>query len=84
MTPQDKAVSLVEAYQGLKSTELVAKLGEAGFHDVSWPEVFEALVKKGRLTEVEYTLPAMPYRVKSFYMPGGTNVSTRKANLNPL
>lgn len=68
----------VAELQGCKSLELIAKLG------MNHPDIFNSayeiddliceLVKEKKLYEVEYILPNMKYRVKSFLLPGGTEL----------
>jgi hypothetical protein len=41
------------------------------------PSICEELVEEGRLVEVEYVLPEMDWRIKSFYLPAGTVVRVR-------
>ena len=40
-------------------------------------DIMEELVKEGRVVEIEYSIPSMSYRVKSFYLPGGSVVGVR-------
>jgi hypothetical protein len=41
----------------------------------SLPEMVEELIEEGRLVEVEYTLPQLSFRLKSFLLPPGTQVT---------
>lgn len=68
----------VAELQGCKATTLIAKLGK------EHPELFtsgldiiaivEELAKKHRLREVEYILPGLSYKVKSFFLPAETEI----------
>lgn len=63
----------VIAVQGIKATELCAReeiVRATGDFDV--PSLLDELVKEGRLVEVEYVLPQMEWRAKSFYLPAGS------------
>jgi len=72
--------ALVEQAQGCKALELIAKLGSEQVWVIeevnSWTaiELIEELVEEGELIEIEYTLPNMSYRVKSFLLPKGTEI----------
>lgn len=59
--------------QGCKATDLAASRNLVGY-DVNWPRIIEEAVRRGRLIEVEYVLPTMDYRAKSFLLPAGTRV----------
>jgi len=64
--------------QGVKAVtlasdeEVLKLLGNESFHDV-----MEELISENRVVEIEYTVPSMPYRLKSFYLPGGSVVVVR-------
>ncbi len=83
LTPEALAgllVGLVEGTTGIKGVDLVAALAvrcvDEGFA-IPTEEVGDALarlVADGRLVEVEYAVPEMPKRAKSFYLPAGTRV----------
>ncbi len=75
---KDRIVKLVEDCQGLKATELPAKfdLEMLGTLEVvDFPTVLAELLHERRIVEIEYTLPNMNYRVKSFILPAGTDVN---------
>lgn len=40
-----------------------------------WMGIIEELIKEGEIVEIEYNLPNMEYRTKSFYLPKGTTVN---------
>lgn len=67
--------TMVEESQGCKATELVCRIAE--LHDeelMSFDITFliQELVDAKELVEVEYTLPNVSYRLKSFLLPKGT------------
>jgi len=60
-------LNLVISKQGCKATELAVEIaGKADF------ELISKLVIERRLVEIEYILPYMPYRIKSFLLPKNT------------
>ena len=76
----DEAVELVvkcvEDRQGVKATELVADkfLFPIIKSDLNLVYVIAEAISRGEILEVEYTLPTMDYRIKSFLLPKGTRV----------
>lgn len=68
----EKILERVEALQGVKAVALVSEPEMAVIDDL--PQKLEDLVKDGQLVEVEYVLPNMSWRAKSFYLPAGTKV----------
>jgi hypothetical protein len=67
----DKIISL----QGCKATQLAADeevVTKLSMNDIDVPDLLDELVKEGRIIEIEYVLPEMTWRVKSFYLPPGT------------
>ena len=64
---------------GKKGIDLFAELASLGYtdHDLIHLTI-EDMIWSGRIIEVEYELPTMEYRVKSFYLPGKTNIKIRK------
>lgn len=83
MTPKELLVYLVKEHNGLKGTQLGAEFAQAVHRDkmAEVPEGFDIaqaldeLAKTGDLVELEYVVPGMEYRVKSFYMPKGTMIT---------
>ena len=71
-------VEMVEEEQGVKATELIPQIAIKHpelivvLNDL--PETLEQLVHEGELVEVEYVLPLMSYKTKSWYLPKGTQV----------
>lgn len=63
--------------QGCKATELAKAVSKQLAGNLTENEITEELnklVAAHELIEIEYTLPEMPYRLKSFYLPIGTIV----------
>jgi hypothetical protein len=88
-----QAISLVRDHQGMKATDLAAELVRwwVGRVDTSRLELLTAeklvrrltfLVENHALIEVEYILPNMNYRAKSFYLPAETEVQILKGQPN--
>jgi hypothetical protein len=80
---QAKVIELVE--NGIKGTELVTRLTtelfrrefKGKFEPSNILQLIEDMVKEGRIREIEYVLPSLDYRVKSFYLPANTEVTIR-------
>jgi len=69
-----RIIDLVRFHEGIKAVDLTVKLATE-FLDVNSVEILEAimaLVIRGDIIELQYTLPHMQYRVKSIYFPKGT------------
>ena len=68
-------VEEVENRQGCKATELAYALAERlpNCQDIS--SLISACVLKGLVDELEYVLPNMTYRIKSWILPAGTIVN---------
>jgi len=77
---KDLIIQVVIDKQGAKATVLAAEeqLLNLG-HD--FPDLVEELVEEKRLVEVEYILPDMNYRCKSFLLPKGTRVRVKNGEL---
>lgn len=75
-------IRTVEARQGMKGVELAVELAGEFFNSQMTNDaildVIEELVLDGSILEIEYALPSMPYRVKSFYLPKGTDISINR------
>ena len=82
-------IETVMNMQGGKVTEVIVNLPERCFRS---PDVddniaedivqtIDSLVRRGHLVEIEYVLPSMDYRIKSFLLPADTNVTLRGVSL---
>ncbi len=79
----DFITTTVTEMQGIKATEMamiaaefLLKEGEPlSFND--YLTCIENLILKKRILEIEYTLPNIDYRAKSFYLPAGSSISIR-------
>lgn len=68
-------IQMVEDHQGMKSVDLVVNMiNHFPNSRIKFNEWIPELIEKGELVEVEYILPSMDYRVKSFLLPKGTKV----------
>lgn len=72
-------VAEVTNKQGCKGTELATALALRCPEEDFPGEIIDDLVKQKRLIEVEYCLPSINYRLKSFYLPAGTQVVLKGA-----
>lgn len=59
--------------QGMKATQIATEFA-VELQDFNVPELLDQMVKEGKIIEIEYTLPEMTWRCKSFYLPGGADV----------
>ena len=82
MTPKEVLVAIVNSHQGIKGTSLgvefvlaTHKEGTEIPDDFDVVQVLEELVTAGELVEIEYAVPEMEYRVKSFYLPKGSLIT---------
>lgn len=66
----------IEANAGIKSVDLVIKIMEninpSEFLYTEYTNAVMQLLLSGEITELEYTLPHMEWRIKSMYFPKGT------------
>lgn len=67
-------VDTVTSTQGCKATELAAKK-DIALNCEDLPELIAELIQEDQLVEVEYVLPNLNYRVKSFLLPAHTKVT---------
>lgn len=71
-------VGKITSLQGIKATQLaVEEEITLGLSEFNVPALLEELVAEKRLIEIEYTLPDMDWRLKSFYLPVGSKVSVK-------
>lgn len=71
---------IVDEYQGIKATELAVRIFEQGldlskYDSSKMLDVLNELIEAGELVEINYILPTMTYRTKSFLLPKGTTAS---------
>lgn len=71
---KDRLVEEIVSAQGIKGPHLAAAEDILSMEDFDFPQVLDELVAEGRVVEVEYVLPTMSYRAKSFFLPAGTKV----------
>jgi hypothetical protein len=85
---KQKLCQIVEEKQGLKATELafefVRRIHAEGCISNNVLQLIEELVKEGRLVEIEYVLSTLKYRIKSFILPGDTEVQSISAGTDSL
>lgn len=72
-----KIAERVFELQGCKAVELCA-MEELVASNSDLPAILEEMVSEGKLVEVEYLLPNMNYRIKSFLLPAGTVLNNVK------
>ena len=77
-------IEIVNNHNGMKATELaveiIEKLAKEGnIPSFDFVDVLENIVNKGLLVEVEYTIPSMDWRIKSFLLPAGSSVQVNNA-----
>ena len=74
---KNRIVEIVTEKQGCKATELCA-IKELIFKDCKpIPELIDELIEEERIFEIEYVLPAMNYRIKSFLLPAETQIKMK-------
>jgi hypothetical protein len=77
-TMRKAIIEIVNEKQGIKATELIPEIAmrhpELLVALTELPEVLEQLVHEAEIVEVEYVLPLLSYKSKSWYLPKGTQV----------
>jgi len=78
---KQKIVDIITEVQGCKATELstnlsIDVLNALEVHDL--PTILAELLHERRLVEVEYVLPQLSFRAKSFLLPAGVEVKINK------
>ena len=72
---KERLVEKIVGLQGIKATALVSIPEIAvDLQEFDIPDLLDELVGEGKILEIEYNLPEMPERIKSFYLPAGTKV----------
>lgn len=73
------AIILQGVSNGVKATELAAQVASHTLIDTDqYMLLVQKLIDDGEIVEVEYVLPEMAYRAKSFYLPKGAKVLVPK------
>jgi len=83
MTTQEAILQVINSHNGIKGTELVMKVLELVHCELylkkeNYNEILDKLVESGEITEIEYSVPSMNYRIKSFYLPKNAQISISK------
>ena len=75
---------VIGSVQGCKATELPVLLREflndpqcSQIYQFEIPDLIQEMVQEGMLVEVEYILPNMNYRIKSFLLPANTEIKRK-------
>ncbi|MCK9458262.1 MAG: hypothetical protein M0R80_01250 [Proteobacteria bacterium] len=72
---------IVADIQGCKATELPVHIAnhvnptvrqQVFDNNFDFPDLLQEMIAEGKLVEVEYVLPNMTYKCKSFLLPAGT------------
>ncbi len=80
---EDLIVDAVSSSQGLKAVELPGIIYDRLYRDNNTisdedfdiPLIINRMVIEKKIVEVQYVLPTMQYRMKSFLLPAGTAVN---------
>lgn len=79
---REAILKIINSGQGIKGVDLVLKvlteLFPSEFKSGQVLEELTRMVKEGEIIEIEYTLPDMNYRIRSFYLPKGTKLYVNK------
>ena len=72
-------VRTVYEKQGIKAVELAciaAKTAVENDWDMRepFPDLLERMIQEGRIKEIEYCVPQLPQRIKSFLLPSGARI----------
>lgn len=74
-TLEEAIIRRVTELQGCKITSLVVDLTDQFSDEIRQvSEIVDRLIAEKKLVEVEYVLPALSYRAKSFLLPAGSSV----------
>lgn len=82
MTIKELIVKTVNDHQGIKATELAVDVISENTEITpdDYENALSELIRNGEIVEVEYTLPSMDYRVKSWFLPKDSVVVVSKAS----
>lgn len=65
----------IDIYTETREFEVSRQIPVKKYSQAPFLNVVNDLIGSGDIVELEYVLPHMDYRVKSFYMPRGTNLN---------
>jgi hypothetical protein len=79
---QDLIITVINDNNGGKGTEIATLVGvsltdknlAAELEYDIWEDGFTPLIEQGKIIEIEYVLPNMPHRIKSFFLPADTEI----------
>lgn len=66
--------------QGLKATELIAEMTVGIINNFDIPSIIDELVFENAIVEIEYIIPTINYRIKSYLLPSNTKISVNTTN----
>lgn len=71
---RDLTLTIVSNSSGIKATELICEVHQYSidFELIDYDKTVQELIASGEIIELEYTLPTLPYQIKSIYFPKGT------------
>jgi len=80
---EDIIIDVVSSQQGLKAVEVPGLVYDRLYRsnntipddDFDLSLIIERMVMEKKIVEVQYVLPSMQYRMKSFLLPAGTAVN---------
>lgn len=73
-----KEILLEKIQWGIKATELFGLFEIVGRYDFDSINVaLEELLSEGKIIELEYVLPQLNHRIKSFYLPAKIEIKIR-------
>jgi len=72
---------IVNESNGIKAMEMISRVLRECPEIGDLEPIIEELVRTRRIIEVEYILPNMNYRIKSFLLPKNTEVRVRKGSM---
>ena len=76
-TIKNTIVNVVTRIQGCKAMHLSCEkeIIDLDLGNRRLPDVVEELIEEGRLVEIEYILPQLSFRLKSFLLPPETHIA---------
>jgi hypothetical protein len=70
-------IDTITGVQGCKATELIAHVAEKmgdEFPSHDFMQALSEIIDEGNIEEVEYILPQLDFRIKSFLLPKNTQI----------